>query len=95
MRKMGRGLVALFMGAGFYLAPVTLTFAEAAKPALNTTCPVSGRAVNAKITTVYQGKGYAFCCKSCLAKFEKNPEKYLAQVKTGEITGEEHAGHEH
>lgn len=95
MKKTGRVLVALFVGAGLCLAPVMLTFAGEAKPALNTLCPVSGRAVNEKITAVYQGKEYAFCCKSCLAKFEKNPEKYIAKMESGEVLAKEHAGHEH
>ncbi|MBI3313326.1 MAG: YHS domain-containing protein [Candidatus Omnitrophica bacterium] len=25
----------------------------------------------------YRGKRYYFCCKSCVKKFKKNPEKYL------------------
>lgn len=58
-------------------------------------CPVSGKDVNPAIKAVYQGKEYSFCCKSCLAKFEKNPEKYIAKIKTGEAAGKEHAGHEH
>ena len=46
----------------------------------NTACPVSGKAVNPKATTVYQGKRYAFCCKHCAAEFNKDPEKFLAKL---------------
>lgn len=50
---------------------------------VNTICPISGKAVNAKYTAVYQGKKYAFCCPNCAAKFEKDPEKYLAKLDGG------------
>jgi len=49
----------------------------------NIICPISGKPVNAKYTTVYQGKKYAFCCPNCAAKFEKDPEKYLAKLGGG------------
>lgn len=94
MKKMGK-ILGLLVGMALCLAPGISTFAEEAKPPLNTVCPVSGRAADAKVTTVYQGKEYAFCCKNCLAKFEKNPEKYLAKMKEGAPAKEEHAGHLH
>ena len=47
----------------------------------NKFCPVSGDEVNPKVNYEYQGKTYAFCCKDCLRKFKKNPEKYLNKVK--------------
>ena len=46
----------------------------------NTVCPVGGRAVNPKLTSVYQGKSYSFCCKGCIEKFNKDPEKYLGKI---------------
>lgn len=47
----------------------------------NTVCPVSGEALeNNNNTAVYNGKTYALCCKKCLAKFQKNPEKYAANL---------------
>ena len=30
---------------------------------------------------VHQGKTLKFCCKSCVPKFEKEPEKYLSKLK--------------
>lgn len=30
-------------------------------------------------STVYDGKTYYFCSKSCCKKFEKNPAKYITQ----------------
>lgn len=44
----------------------------------NSVCPVMGKAVDKTVTTVsYKGKVYGFCCKSCIKKFAKDPEKYL------------------
>jgi P-type Cu+ transporter len=44
----------------------------------NKICPVMGKAVDKKVTTVtYKDKVYGFCCKSCIKKFAANPEKYL------------------
>ncbi len=40
--------------------------------AMNATCPVSGEALDASSpTTGFHGGTVAFCCKNCLAKFEK------------------------
>ena len=47
---------------------------------VNTVCPVSGEEVDPKITAVYQDKTYSFCCKSCLKKFNKDPEKYVSKL---------------
>ena len=32
------------------------------------------------ITKVYGDQQIKFCCKPCVAKFEKNPKKYLAKL---------------
>jgi YHS domain-containing protein len=32
------------------------------------------------ITQVYQGQQVKFCCKACIAKFHKDPAKYLAKL---------------
>lgn len=32
------------------------------------------------ITKVYGNQEVKFCCKPCVAKYEKNPEKYAANV---------------
>ena len=81
----------------------TLGFAEQVGSAViaevvdvgNTVCPITGKAVSPKAPAVYQGKRYAFCCQHCGKKFEKNPERYLAQMKEGKPAEKEHAGHEH
>ena len=45
-----------------------------------TICPVMGGSINKDIFVEYQGKKVYFCCESCKADFEKNPEKYLAKL---------------
>jgi len=40
-------------------------------------CPVSGDKASGKVTYIYQGKTYSFCCRKCLKDFKKNPEKYI------------------
>jgi YHS domain-containing protein len=47
---------------------------------VNTICPVSGEDIDGNIFSTYEGKTYALCCKSCLKKFEKDPEKYIERL---------------
>ena len=44
-------------------------------------CPVSGEAIDPKVSTDYQGKKVYFCCKDCIAKFNADPSKYAAALK--------------
>jgi YHS domain-containing protein len=55
--------------------------AEVASAAIEqTTCPVMGGAINESIFTEYKGKKVYFCCAGCKEKFEKEPDKYIAQL---------------
>jgi hypothetical protein len=48
------------------------------------TCVVTGNALGSMgkvVTTVYKGQEIKFCCKPCVKKFDKDPAKFLAQVK--------------
>ncbi|MFN3484828.1 MAG: hypothetical protein ACK44W_05030 [Planctomycetota bacterium] len=48
---------------------------------INAKCPVRpDQPSKAAITVTVQGKVIGFCCKSCLAKFSKSPEAYLASI---------------
>lgn len=47
---------------------------------VNSVCPVSGEEIDPKVTAVYKDKTYSFCCKSCLKKFNKDPEKYISKL---------------
>lgn len=53
----------------------------AADKPVNTKCPILGEAIDPKITTTYQGKTIAFCCKDCIDDFKKDPEKYMKDLK--------------
>ena len=50
------------------------------KKPVNTVCPVSGEAIDDPVLTTYNGKTYALCCKTCLKKFNKAPEKYISKL---------------
>ncbi len=49
-------------------------------PVANTQCPVMKKErAREKFFVDYKGQHINFCCKSCIKRFNKNPEKYLAQ----------------
>lgn len=53
--------------------------AQTSQKAVNTVCPISGDKVGdigKPVYAQYQGQTIAFCCKHCLKKFNKNPDKY-------------------
>jgi YHS domain-containing protein len=48
------------------------------------TCLVTGDGLDEmdeKVSTVYNGQTFEFCCKPCLKKFNKNPEKYVKALE--------------
>lgn len=47
---------------------------------VNKKCPVSGKPIDKAQVFVYKGQSVAFCCGNCKAKFEKEPQKFLAKV---------------
>ncbi len=59
--------------------------ANAAEP-LNTVCPISGKSVNATITSNYS-KTVALCCNKCKAQFTANPKGYLTNILAA-VTGQ-------
>jgi YHS domain-containing protein len=51
----------------------------AADVPFNKYCPVDPTSpIDPKVTYMYNGKLYGFCCKDCVAEFKKNPAKYAA-----------------
>ena len=54
--------------------------------AINTTCPVSNEDIDDPVKVEYKGKTYALCCKTCLKKFQKDPEKYMKKMEEQGIT---------
>lgn len=48
---------------------------------VNTICPLMNRPVDAAQVVTHEGQKIGFCCKNCLAKFKKEPGKYIGKVK--------------
>jgi YHS domain-containing protein len=62
---------------------VQVTAVAAAQPmaAEQTVCPVmKDQPLNKEIFVEYKGKKVYFCCESCKAAFEKDPEKYIKDL---------------
>jgi uncharacterized membrane protein/YHS domain-containing protein len=63
---------------------------------INEMCPVTpDEPTEPWITTEYEGETIGFCCKSCMRKFNANPEAYLENLKASPNShgGEVHAEH--
>lgn len=63
-------------------------FATAAKPATKSyplkTCIVTDNTLGSmgdERRIVHSGQEIKFCCKPCIAKFKKNPDKYLPKIR--------------
>ncbi len=44
-------------------------------------CPVKGMNIDKKFLSDYKGKRVYFCCEGCVENFEKDPEKYMRNMK--------------
>jgi YHS domain-containing protein len=61
--------------------PKAKATAAAVTKAEQTTCPVmDGNKINPDVFVEYKGVKVYFCCSSCKAKFEADPEKYTANL---------------
>jgi len=69
------GLIAAAPSSG----PSTQESAD--KTPVNKKCPITSEDVDKKVTTDYKGKTIGFCCDDCIAKFNKDPEKYMKDLK--------------
>jgi YHS domain-containing protein len=55
---------------------------QVAGAAVNKYCLVDPTSpIDPKVTYMYNGTTYGFCCKDCITEFKKNPEKYIAAAK--------------
>ncbi|CAN5573560.1 hypothetical protein BH09PLA1_BH09PLA1_02990 [soil metagenome] len=78
----------LVIGSGFCVARMASaepgespTTAPSTQPA-NKMCAVNhDDPVDPKVTVLYKGQLIGFCCKDCIKDFEKNPEKYVKNMK--------------
>jgi len=83
-------LLAVFASAAFGMschtdtsgASQTMQEKSAAVDAGNKICPVLGNPIDdaTKATYEYEGKIYNFCCRGCIGKFKKEPQKYIDKV---------------
>jgi len=49
-------------------------------PKVQVTCPISEHPVDPKASANHDGKKIEFCCKKCIAIYEKDPTKYQAKL---------------
>ncbi len=89
---LGSGLIGLALAgcekdksvAPAKVTPAKASQAAAAQPAAQvaeqTNCPVMGGAIDKNIFVEYKGKKVYFCCKGCVAEFQKEPEKYVSKL---------------
>jgi YHS domain-containing protein len=62
--------------------PAAAARAAPATQPFNKYCAVNTKdLVDPKVTYVYKGKVYGFCCADCIKDFQKDPEKYAAKAK--------------
>lgn len=73
--------------SAIFLASCAATGSSSAagvKSYTKSTCLVTDNklgSMGSPVTKVYDGQEVKFCCKPCVAKFEKNPQKYLAKIQ--------------
>jgi YHS domain-containing protein len=73
------GLLCLGLIAAAPPGPSTQESTE--KTPVNKKCPLTQEDVDKKVTVDYKGKTIGFCCEDCIAKFNKDPEKYMKDLK--------------
>ncbi|MBC8107715.1 MAG: YHS domain-containing protein [Anaerolineae bacterium] len=79
----------LIAGSGFFVARMATaepakdapTTAPSTQPANKMCAVMPDDAVDPKVTVAYKGKTIGFCCKDCIKDFEKDPEKYVKNMK--------------
>jgi YHS domain-containing protein len=47
---------------------------------IQTTCPVSGEAIDKNVSLNYEGRRLYFCCEKCIATFESDPAGYFGKM---------------
>lgn len=60
--------------------------AEKVKPYTSDICIVTDNKLGSMgrvITKTHKDQQVKFCCKPCVKKFDRNPEKYLSKLKKG------------
>jgi hypothetical protein len=68
----------------FLLASCASTGVAGIKRYTSDTCAVTDNKLGSMgdpVTKVYGNQEVKFCCKPCVAKYEKNPEKYAKNIR--------------
>ena len=76
-------LIACSSTGGSSTAGNSSSFTRGVKPYPLKTCLVTGNdldSMGGERRIVHEGQEVKFCCNPCVAKFKKNPSKYLAQL---------------
>lgn len=86
-RLLATGLMAMLGLSAAAFAETATT--QPAKPYPLDTCVVSGEKLGEMgkpVTITHEGQEIKFCCRSCVAKFKKNPEKYMEKINAAAAT---------
>jgi hypothetical protein len=78
-----KSIMTLMASAFLASCAATGTAGSDVKPYPKDTCIVSDNklgSMGTPVTKVYADQEVKFCCKPCVAKFEKDPQKYLAKL---------------
>lgn len=70
--------------SSFALACCATTGGSNVKPYTKDTCIVTDNklgSMGTPVTKVYGDQEVKFCCKPCIAKFEKDPQRYLKKIQ--------------
>ncbi|MDB6134886.1 MAG: hypothetical protein JWM59_3129 [Verrucomicrobiales bacterium] len=76
-------ILTLIAAAGLVSCAGTPAGTAGVKPYTKDTCVLSDNKLGSMgpvITKTYDGQQVKFCCQPCVAKFEKNPQRYLAEL---------------
>jgi YHS domain-containing protein len=83
---MKRFRLIVFLGVIFGVLTIGWSMPGIALAAPQTQCPVLGNKIDKKVFVDYHGKRIYFCCKGCIAQFEKDPDKYLKKMAAEGVT---------
>ncbi len=78
--------LSLLTSALLAIGAITASGLSAAQPVKSypkKTCAVTDNklgSMGTPVTKVYSGQEVKFCCKPCVSKFEKDPDRYLAKL---------------
>jgi len=101
LRTLKSPLLGLGLAAALFSVTVSASAEEKAPKAYPLdTCVVSGEKLGEMgdpYVFTHDGQEIKLCCKSCLKKFEKDPDKYIKKLKKDQDSqaSSAHEGHNH